>query len=383
MKNIELLKLLVDKKVADAFQFFTSCEYKLDMAKMNYDALVNLISKYQSEELDLIKQVFTDARETGTGVYKSHKNVVDFFGIKIDTTIAIEKVFYETMGLLHSFFDTFAQWINSSLFGEKALPIKKASLLNVIKRLPEYSEYSGQFIADFLDIINDDRYVFVSDYNNTQKHRYQLYVHNEVDFFALKGKVDTQCFSKDGRKHIRTDVASVVLNILDYCKALLLNSKSFIESYYNNNDCNYVEHRLYNPKTYLYFENESDYKQMKNVKNHYCYIEVNAHNVLEQYQVMLVSDHSDADENEDKNIEIYNSIYPIIMLKDKSNNQIIGILKPEDQEQYKFSDEHYITYRRYKSITSDYQSEMFKSVCEDDFKCYPLLSEVIVYYGTD
>ena len=43
MTNFDLLKLLMDKKVADSFQFFTSCQYKLDMAELSYNALKNLI----------------------------------------------------------------------------------------------------------------------------------------------------------------------------------------------------------------------------------------------------------------------------------------------------------------------------------------------------
>lgn len=42
MTNFDLLKLLMDKKVADSFQFFTSCQYKLDMAELSYNALKNL-----------------------------------------------------------------------------------------------------------------------------------------------------------------------------------------------------------------------------------------------------------------------------------------------------------------------------------------------------
>lgn len=49
MTNFDLLKLLMDKKVADSFQFFTSCQYKLDMAELSYNALKNLIKKYQDD----------------------------------------------------------------------------------------------------------------------------------------------------------------------------------------------------------------------------------------------------------------------------------------------------------------------------------------------
>lgn len=379
MDNFDLLKLLVDKKVADAFQFFTSCQYKLDMAELSYNALKNLISKYQAEEAAAINKVFKDAQKTGKGTYTAHKNVVDYFGIEIDTTVAIEKVFMEIMGLLHNFFDTFAQWINASLCGEKALPIKKASLVNVINKMSEYPEYSDQFITEFINITGNSNYSYVADFNNTQKHRYQLYVENKMDVFSVQGEVNVQDFVKDGRTHIKKDVQDAVSSLLAYCKKLMNDSKVYIENYYKDNDCNYVEHRIYNPKTFMFFENEDDCKQMKNPKNHYYYIEVDTNNVSHQYQIMLVSDGSGAVKDEDKRIEMFNSPYQIIMLKD-SNSQIIGVLKPEDNEVYKLKDEHNLVYRKYKSITSDYQTEMFSAICSGDFNYYPYLSDAILAY---
>lgn len=382
MTNTDLLKLLMDKKVADSFQFFTSCQYKLSMAELNYNALKNLISKYQEEETKVIEKVYDDAKKTGKGTYKAHKNVVDFFGIEVDTAVAIEKVIVETMGLLHNFFDTFAQWINSSLLGERALPIKSASLVSVGNVLSDFPEYTGQFISDFLGITNDSRYVYTADFNNTQKHRYQLYIQNKFDLFAVRGDVNVPDFGKDGRVHIKTDAVNVLQNGLNYCKSLFSDSQSFIENYYQSCDCNYVEHRVYNPKSYMFFENESDYKQTKNPKNRYHYIEVNPGNIFPQYQVMLVSDHSSSENDEDKRIEMFNSTYPIIMLRKYSEEKIIGILKPEDEESYSFGDEHNLIYRKYNSITLDYQHEMFTAICKGMFHYYPYLSDATIVYGT-
>lgn len=379
MTNFDLLKLLMDKKVADSFQFFTSCQYKLDMAELSYNALKNLIKKYQEEKTEVINKVLEDAKRTGKGTYRLHKNVVDFFGIEIDTTVAIEKVFMEIMGLLHNFFDTFAQWINSSLFGEQALPIKRASLVNVINKMSAFPEYTDQFITDFTNITANQNYSYVADFNNTQKHRYQLYVQNKFDLFSVQGEVSIQEFEKDGRVHIKEDVLDVVSTILDYCKKLLNDSQTYVENYYKNNNCNYVEHRMYNPQTYMFFENEEDYKQLKNAKNHYHFIEVDANNILPQYQIMLVCDGSEADNDEDKRIEMFNSVYPIIMLKD-CNNEIVGILKPEDNETYKLRDEHNLIYRKYRSITSDYRQDMFNAICSGEFHYYPYLSNATFCY---
>ena len=179
--------------------------------------------------------------------------------------------------------------------------------------------------------------------------------------------------------HIKEDVLDVVSTILDYCKKLLNDSQTYVENYYKNNNCNYVEHRIYNPQTYMFFENEEDYKQLKNAKNHYHFIEVDANNIFPQYQIMLVCDGSEADNDEDKRIEMFNSVYPIIMLKD-CNNEIVGILKPEDNETYKLRDEHNLIYRKYRSITSDYRQDMFNAICSGEFHYYPYLSNATFCY---
>lgn len=232
MTNSQLLKLLVDRKVADSYQFLDSCQYKLGMAELSYKALKNLITKYQKEEANSINNVFSEAHQNGQGSYTAHCNVVDFFGIEIETTVAIEKLFAEITGLLHNFFDTFAQWINTSLFGERALPIKRVSLNSVISKMSEFPEYSGPFITDFLSITTNPKYIYISDLNNTQKHRYQLYVENKFDLLTIQGEVTAPNFEKDGRVHLKTDVLGVVADGLNYCRKLLSDSQTIIEDYH-------------------------------------------------------------------------------------------------------------------------------------------------------
>lgn len=377
MTNSQLLKLLVDRKVADSYQFFASCQYKLDMAELSCEALKKLITQYQVNESEAINDVFSEAQQHGRASYVVRKSGVDFFGIEIDSTVAIEKLFAEITGLLHNFFDTFAQWINTSLFGEKALPIKRVSLNSVVTKLSEFPEYSGAFITDFLNIPLDSRYVYISDLNNTQKHRYQLYIDNKFDLLADKGEVCAPNFEKDGRVHLKADVLSVVVNGLGYCKKLLTDSLAYIENYYATHACNYVEHRLYNPKTYMFFKTKEDYELMRNAKNHYHYIDVDIANILPQYQIMLVRDTLD---QEDGSIDVYNSVYPIIMLRNCSDEKIVGILTPEDGDTFSFGDEHNLVYRKYKSTTADYQLVMYHNICEGEFHYYPMLSNATILY---
>lgn len=148
MSAYKLMKLLKDKKVADAYQYFEACSYKLYLAELSYSALEKVIAQYQANEKSVVEKVFEDAYNTGKGTYKTHKNSVDYFGTEVSPTVMMDKLTMEIMSLLHNFFDTFAQWLNACLFAEDCVPMERLSLTKVASKLPEFSEYTGQFIAD-------------------------------------------------------------------------------------------------------------------------------------------------------------------------------------------------------------------------------------------
>lgn len=81
-------------------------------------------------------------------------------------------------------------------------------------------------------------------------------------------------------------------------------------------------------------------------------------------------------------IEIYNSPYSIIMLREKGGSKIIGIMKPKDGEMYKARDSHSLCYRKYIVQTSDYEREMFEAICKGEFHYMPFLSDATIIYET-
>lgn len=123
MTDHEFLKLLKDKKVADAYQYYDSSKYKLALARISYEALDKIINNYFEMGKESIQKVFSDAIETGKGEYRPHSESVNFCGIEIGVSTAMNKLTMEILSLLHNFFDTYAQWINASMLGENALEI--------------------------------------------------------------------------------------------------------------------------------------------------------------------------------------------------------------------------------------------------------------------
>lgn len=371
-----LFKLLKDKKVADSYQFYTSCSYKLYFAETSFQALKNIINKYQTEEIERVQKVYSDAVQTGVGKFLAHKNTVDYLGVEMNVTSAMDKLTIEMMGLLHNFFDTYAQWLNSALLGENALPIKKATLVNIAQKLQNYPEYAGAFISMLSGLPVDSQYLYIADFNNTLKHRYQIYVSNRFDIFSVTGNVSIPAFSKDGRIHVKEEAVDVLEKCLNFCKQLLLDSLDYVKQYYLSNDCNYVTHRIYNPKTYLLFDSEDDFRAMRSPKNHYYFIEIDPTNIQDEYHIMLCCDRMD---KEDKSIECFNSDYPIIMLKEQGEDKIVGIMKPVDSDAFKLNDEHELQYRKYTTMVNGYETEMFMAICGDDkFIYHPYLSDLSV-----
>lgn len=382
MTDQEFLKLLKDKKVADAYQYYDSSRYKLALARISYEALDKIINNYFEMGKESIENFFTDAIETGKGEYRSYSESVNFCGIEIGISTAINKLTIEIISLLHNFFDTYAQWINASMMGENALKISRVSLKNVEKEIINYPEYTSQFITNFCDIVNKPDYLYISDFNNTLKHRSQIYVENSINLFTTEGSVAIPDFEKDGRIYSKEEVLDVLKSALEFCENQLCDSRNFIENYYLNADCLHVAHRIYNPKTYLFYKSKKDIDDGRVPINHYYYIEVDSTNLLTEYHIMLTMDKVD-NKVEDGKIELYNSPYPIIMLREKNKENIIGIMKPEDGEIYKTKDLHSLCYRKYVVQTTDFETEQIRAICMGEFQYFPYLSDVTIGYGIE
>lgn len=373
------MKLLKDKKVADAYQYFEASAYKVYLAELSYSALEKVIAQYQENEKMIVEKLFEDVQTTGKGLYKAHANCVDYFGIQVSPTVIMDKLTMEIMSLLHNFFDTFAQWINASLFAEDGIPMERVSLSKVLSKLASFPEYSGPFITTISSLTSSAEYEYISDFNNTLKHRRQIYVDNRFDLLSIKGSVSVPEFTKDGRPHVKEDALTVLKEKIDFCTALLNSSKIYVENYYASSHNLHVGHRFENPDTYLFFDSKEDFVAMRSPKNHYYYIEIDPSNILNEYHFILCCDRMDG--SQDERIEFFNCPYSIIMLREKGTQKIIGILKPEDGETWTINDERELAYRKYSAVLTGYEHEVFSSICSDDtFHYYPFLSNMTGYY---
>lgn len=335
----------------------------------------NLITAFPNQCNEQRNGMFNKLADEKKASWRNTDNTVDFFGVTINRSYAINKLTDEIMSLLHNFFDVYSQWINSVLFGESALRIKKVCLKSVISKMSNFPEYSGSFISRFVLLDTDNDYNYIADYNNVSKHRYKLDSELTYDIFNGSSKATLPVFQKDNPPYNKMDLLNTLRVKIDFCKDLLSDSKQFVENYYQTAVNLYVEHRIYNPATFVKYNSEEDYKNNK-VDSHMYFIEVDPLTISPEYQIMLIHD----DGNE---ISAYNSPYSEIALVDKNNKYcMVGMLTPADSEVFTFNDAHNLRYRTYLSNTQDYLPILYKSMWEKEFKYYPMLSEPHFIYET-
>lgn len=366
MLDYEFEELLKRKKLLDSLQYYYTCEFQLESAEISYKALIKILDDFTiSNEKEREKMLDKLSKEKKATI-KSNLESLQFFGQSISIPMAIDKLTDEIMSLLHNFCDVFAQWINSVLFGELAIPICSVSLARVIKKTTEFPEYSGDFIEKLKELTKEEFYKYISDYNNTSKHRY--HIGTEISYNILNGDSSSMIseFEKE-ISHPNKNLTETLRKGIELYNNILKKSRSFIEEYYEREDNNYITHRIYNPSTLLQFQNQEDFNNGK-VYMHMYYIDVDPDNILPEYHIMLIHD-------DNEKISSYNSVYNVVALRDKKREgaSFIGCLVPEDSDSYKLSDYHYLRYRKYITKQQDY-IELYKEMNNREFKIYPLLS---------
>ncbi|WP_273716929.1 hypothetical protein [Alkalihalobacillus pseudalcaliphilus] len=372
MSSYELVKLLKDKKILDSLQFLTSCQYKLASAEISFKALGNICLEQFNNFDEERDRIFKSVVEKGSvTLHAPSEDNLDYFGEPVARNVVIDKLTIEIFSTLHSFFDTFGQWLNSALFANQALPIKQVTFNKVVDKLAEFPEYTGSFITSLNHVTGSSEYKFISDLNNVVKHRFQIYTQARFNLFNGEKNLTTPKFRKESNIYSEKELLDITKGCLDYCYVLYQESINFIESYYKSNDNNYVSNRIYNPNTHLVFDNYEDVKQLKNIINSIHFVELDKSNLENEYQILLVSD-----DKESKTIEFFNSVYSFIAVKDINTKEYIGLLKPDDSEEYLMDDGRNIEYRRYVLESTGYEQELHMNIVDNNIKVFPRLSNL-------
>jgi hypothetical protein len=378
MTDYEYKKLLLEKKVADSFQFQSSCKYKLDSAKLSLDAIKLLVDTFADNEKEFVQDIKQRAfNNPGTPVGVTFKNDnVDYLGITVPRYFVVNKLVFELFGILHSYFDVFAQWINTALLAEDGVsPIKQVNIRSVIKELSSFPEYTGPTINLIKNCISSNEYNYISDANNVVKHRYEIHSKMSSSMFTGNTNVSVNAFRKDKITYGEVPLTNMAESCYIYCAELYVKFYDYLVDYYSSNNNTHVAHRYYNPITYMQFENLEDANKL-NPQFAANYIEIAPEELAASYDLLLFNDSADS-------IEIRNSPYSIVMLKDPANSaygSYYGYLTPVDSDEYKLDDGRLITYRRYLPTHADHFACLWKIYCPQintniKFHYYPHFSK--------
>lgn len=371
MTDYEFIKILKEKRILDSYQFLTSCKFKLISSDISYKALTNICVEQFNNFDTKREEIFRSVIETGVGKIEAVSDDIDYFGVRIGRNVLVDKLTIEIFSTLHSFFDTYAQWLNAALFANKAKPVKNVTFSNVIDMLDSFSEYNGKFITKLKGVKTSPQYQFISDINNIIKHRFQIYTKAQLNFFDGDKNLMIPKFRKENNSYSEKEVLDIIKDCFDYCNSLFEDFADFIKTHYSAYDNQYVSNRIYNPKTHLVFENYEDAKNMRNVVNSIHFIELDKNNLEQEFRVMLVSN-----DNSNESLEVYNSVYDFIAVKDISSKEYIGILKPQNSEKYFMDDGRIIEYRNYELKMSGFEQELTFKLVDGNIQVFPLLSDI-------
>lgn len=368
MTSYKLGKLLMDKKLLDAFPFSQSCEFKLNSVEFNMQILEKYLIDFWTESDKLRTKISNELIQTGTSSISVEEKKTITIGSKIySESFIINKLISEIYSALHSFFDIYAQWLNKALLAEIGLSVSNVNINDVVNKLNSRKNNlmrskSPDFFEQISKIINNTNYKYIVDINNTMKHRQMVFSTTKFDLFSGDFFATLPPFEKDGRIYQDKDLVELLNIHLSYCKQLLNDSYDFIDLYYSEFDNPHISNRIHNPQIKVVLKE-------KKIINSIIFIEDSL--LKSEYHFLLCRDIPDTE-----SIEIFNCPYKIIAVFDPITKKYIALLEPSDNNSIALNDGGLIEYRKYccKAITEDmFEFEINKEHTSSK-QIFPLLS---------
>ncbi len=223
LNDPEYISNLISNKIIDVKLYYLSTYYKLNAAKTNLKIIKKIIENLRCKHENKTQIDIENARKLGIFINEicvdDFFSKVDFCGEELDIDIALNKLFFESVSLIHSFFDNYAQWINLSLFGGNALKENKVSLKIICDKL-EKDEYYRSDLSFVAEIKGNDNFVLIDKLNNTIKHRFQVFPKNSIDIFNGIISQSINLFDTKSSKYIEVNCVQVIENSIMYCEEL-------------------------------------------------------------------------------------------------------------------------------------------------------------------
>lgn len=241
MVKYENQKILLESKVADSLQFLKNSGKKLELAELELKALSYVNQKIKESYENWNKDLFANGKTNTLPI-----TVVDYFGSKMLDDDAIEKIVGSFFHYLHSFYDSYAQFINSTLLTieKKALDIDTSSFFRVRERLKNIHDF--QSVYDKLEqVAQTVEYKYIDNFNNINKHQFTLELQSTVILNDGAIEQEIPSFSKKGQHHGADEITNRLENSLDMSLNLYQTVTNLIMSYLKNNANAYSQNRYH------------------------------------------------------------------------------------------------------------------------------------------
>lgn len=315
--DYEQKKVLFDSMVIDGIQFLDSSMVKLKMAHLELCSLRN-IKKGIKESFFQWK---SELIEKGS-VSNFPESRFDYFGNKISDEIALFKVASSSFYYLHSFFDNYAQFLNTTLLANQAMDRNCVSIKMLANHLRQKDIYNE--ILDMIDnCLSDPMYQFIEDYNNVTKHQINIFVDSRLYLNDGDLKTNIPGFDKKRKSdivtHLSNDLETKIYNSYEFTRNFCIDTTQKVYEILKNHQHLYTKNRYHSVNARIQLPNPNK-------------------NVMKAAEVYIVTDNQVKQgekyyflfcKNDDEDISLNNSTYKSIIIKN-SDNEIIGMLTADD-----------------------------------------------------
>jgi len=364
----KLIKIFDENMILDSIQYFNSITHKLHSAKISLEALENIVLDQVEVLENEYGSLFKEANGNVTLKVESIEDKVEFYGVEINRKLAIDKLTIEIFSILHGFFDNLAQYLNTVLFANDGVCADDVSFHKLTEELDNFIEYPEELRNLIKGAKDEIEFKYLRDVNNVIKHRFQILSSSSFNIFNGIHSLLLPEIVKKNRVYDKRDLVEIVTKCFMYCETFFdLINESLID-YFSSNKHQRVSGRIYNPKIYIVFENDKNFKEGKPQQSMY-YIQQDSNLLLDYYSILMKRI------DNDKNVhDIYNCPYIFIAVVNEKKAPL-GYLKPCDTTEYELVSGRPSLYRKYELIKENFHGEYFENLFAGVIKYHPLLTD--------
>lgn len=235
----DTLDILHKNMICDALPFLESVFTKLKYALIELNSIDFVIKSMKQDRKDWLGEL----RKNNTGGLPDTKSI-SYFGHNLYANETIEKLVFSFFQYLHSVYDISAHLINTSLLANQKKSIDSISFKTISEVLKYFPEYSG--VKELIDSTKKaDSFKYIDDFNNINKHQYNMNLHVMLDI--SHGKVETKIggFKKKETPHPEVSMKEHMEDCLKYSVSYIDNLLYWIFNYLNSDTHNYNGNRVH------------------------------------------------------------------------------------------------------------------------------------------